>query len=151
MKNKEELARQYAEKKVRESPANLYKGYHLHRQMELTRFDGYDVEQAFGDGFDEAALMLSSLWKDGQGDDLPAYDREVVVLGERFPGIGEYMVAIGWRPDPDGYDTVGFTGGRVPHVSVTAYDRGGWCMPCVRYWLDIALPGRGQVSSEGKG
>lgn len=48
MERKEELGRQYAEAKVRKSPENLYKGYHLHRQMELTRFDGYDIQQAFG-------------------------------------------------------------------------------------------------------
>lgn len=52
---KEELSYQYAEKAVRENPGNKYKGYHLHRQMELTRFDGYDIQQAFEDGMDAAA------------------------------------------------------------------------------------------------
>lgn len=52
MRTKEELSQQYAEEKVRESPNNLYKGYHLHRQMELTHFDGYDIQQAFEDGMD---------------------------------------------------------------------------------------------------
>jgi GNAT superfamily N-acetyltransferase len=49
---KDELSRQYAEKKVRESPNNMYKNYHLHRQMECTHFDGYDIQQAYEDGYD---------------------------------------------------------------------------------------------------
>lgn len=64
---KEILSQQYAEKAVRESPNNLYKGYDLHRQMELTRFDGYDIQQAYEDGFDAsgdttAIVTIEGTW-----------------------------------------------------------------------------------------
>ena len=52
--NKEELARQYADKKTAESPLNAYNNYPLERQKELCTFDGYDIEQAFEDGYDAA-------------------------------------------------------------------------------------------------
>ena len=46
----EELARQYADQQVDESPENEYKQYSHTKQKELTRFDGYDIEQAYEDG-----------------------------------------------------------------------------------------------------
>ena len=51
---KEELAKQYADKKTAESPLNAYNNYPLERQKELCTFDGYDIEQAYEDGFDKA-------------------------------------------------------------------------------------------------
>ena len=117
---KEDLSKKYAEKVVRESPNNLYKGYHLHRQMELTRFDGYDIQQAFEDGFD-AGL---NEWKEAKGDNLPEYGREV----------------IGHRPDPKGWDGKSITSGKVVHHDVQTYGEGGWNQPNVIYWLDMELP-----------
>lgn len=55
--NKQELAKQYADKKTAESPLNAYNNYPLERQKELCTFDGYDIEQAFEDGFDKAVEL----------------------------------------------------------------------------------------------
>ena len=46
----EQLSKQYADKRVKDSPYNEYKGYSFTKQKELTRFDGYDIEQAYEDG-----------------------------------------------------------------------------------------------------
>jgi hypothetical protein len=46
----EDLAKEYSDKKVAESPNNEYKNYSQTKQKELTRFDGYDIEQAYEDG-----------------------------------------------------------------------------------------------------
>jgi len=50
--NKEELARIYAEKKVEERKE--YPLLDMRKRKELTSFDGYAIEQAFEDGFDNA-------------------------------------------------------------------------------------------------
>ena len=53
--NKEELAKQYAERKVEERKE--YPLYDLRKRKELTRFDGYDIEQAYEDGYDKAVEL----------------------------------------------------------------------------------------------
>lgn len=58
---KEELAKQYADKKTAESPLNAYNNYPLERQKELCTFDGYDIEQAYEDGYDKA-VELAREW-----------------------------------------------------------------------------------------
>jgi len=63
--NKEELSRQYADQKVEER--GEYTICDFHRRKSLTKFDGYDIEQAFEDGLIERDKHL---WKDAQGDDL---------------------------------------------------------------------------------
>lgn len=140
---KEELSTKYAEKAVRENPNNLYKGYHFHRQMELTRFDGYDIQQAWEDGYDAGLVE----WKKAQGEDLPEYGREVIVLvkyntrnnihNAEYP---TYRVHFGHRPDPKGWDGKSITSGEVVHHDVKTYDEGGWNQPNVIYWLDMKLP-----------
>lgn len=52
---RQELAKQYAEKKVDERKE--YPLYDLRKRKELTRFDGYDIEQAFEDGYDKAVEL----------------------------------------------------------------------------------------------
>jgi anaerobic ribonucleoside-triphosphate reductase len=47
---KEELAKQYADNKVEERKE--YPLYDLRKRKELTRFDGYDIEQAYEDGYE---------------------------------------------------------------------------------------------------
>lgn len=65
---KEELAQQYADQKV--LGKNEYPLYDLHKRKKLTRFDGFEIEQAFEDGFIKA-ISSSACLKDAQGDDLP--------------------------------------------------------------------------------
>ena len=58
---KEELAKQYADKKVDERKE--YTQYDLSKRKELTTFDGYDIEQAYEDGFDAGrADPVESIW-----------------------------------------------------------------------------------------
>lgn len=52
--SKEELSKQYADKKTYESQRNVYRHLPLDKQKELTCFDGYEIEVAYEDGFDKA-------------------------------------------------------------------------------------------------
>ena len=75
-------------------------------------------------------------WKDAQGEDLPEYDREVIVLIQDCPDDPEYMkVFYGYRPNPNGYEIV--NGKKFHHMT---YGKGGWCWGNVKYWLDLELP-----------
>lgn len=86
-------------------------------------------------------------WKDAQGDDLPEYDREVIVLikyntqrnihDEEYP---TYRVGFGHRPNPNGWDGKSVTTGKVEHYTPKLYDKGGWNIPNIVYWLDAELP-----------
>lgn len=87
MDRKEEVGRQYAEEKVRKSPENLYKGYHLHRQMELTRFDGYDIQQAFEDGFDAGNVESGNIWNKAETG-WPEKGRDIIIADKNRHVIG---------------------------------------------------------------
>lgn len=60
---KQELAKQYADKKLSENPRNVYKKLPLGMQKSLTNFDGYDIEQAFEDGYDKAVELAVGFLK----------------------------------------------------------------------------------------
>lgn len=76
------------------------------------------------------------LWKDAQGDNLPAYDREVVVLIQDCPDDDEHLrVAFGHRPNPNGWLTK-----EGERLYAMTYDKGGWNGKNIRYWLDVKLP-----------
>ena len=95
-------------------------------------------EEAFEDG---AKWKVENLWKPADGDDLPEYDREVVVFTQNFPNdAGIMSVAIGHRPNPDGWDGKSLTTGEVEHYIPKTYDKGGWNIPNVKWWLDCLLP-----------
>ena len=82
-----------------------------------------------------------NLWKPADGDDLPEYEREVVVFTQIFPDDTEMMrVAIGHRPNPNGWDGKSLSTGNVEHYTPKTYDKGGWNIPDVKYWLDVELP-----------
>jgi len=84
---------------------------------------------------------LKEAWKDAQGEDLPEYDREVVVFIQNFrDDAGMMSVAIGHRPNPKGWDGKSLSTGKVEHYTPMTYDNGGWNQPDVRWWLDIPLP-----------
>lgn len=75
-------------------------------------------------------------WKDARGDDLPVYDREVVVLIQDYPDDDEHLrVAYGHRPNPNGYVTKDDE-----RLYPMTYGIGGWNGKNVRYWLDVKLP-----------
>lgn len=77
-------------------------------------------------------------WKPAQGNDLPEYDREVVVL-RRYYGCG-WFVCFAHRPNPQGYFTEDKDTGDVMRVKPKTIGKGGWNYPDVEYWLDIETP-----------
>ena len=85
--------------------------------------------------------MMKNIWRPADGDDLPEIDREVVVFTQDFPNdAGIMAVAIGHRPNPEGWDGKSLSTGKVEHYMPQCYDKGGWNIPNVKYWLDTDLP-----------
>ena len=132
--NKEELSRQYADQKVEER--GEYTNCDFHRRKSLTKFDGYDIEQAFEDGLTERDKHL---WKDAQGDDLPEIDREVIALID-YAGNGYYKVVFAHRPDPERKVSTSLLTGKKSYIQAKTYDKGGWNQSHVKFWMDINLP-----------
>lgn len=88
-----------------------------------------------------ANWQKENLWNPADGDDLPEYEREVVVFTQNYPDdAGMMMVAIGHRPNPEGFDGKSLTTGEVEHYIPKTYDKGGWNIPNVVLWLDAKLP-----------
>lgn len=88
-----------------------------------------------------AKWQKEHLWKSADGDDLPEIDREVVVFTQNFPNdAGIMCVAIAHRPNPDGWDGKSLSTGKVEHYTPKTYDKGGWNIPNIVYWLDVKLP-----------
>ena len=86
-------------------------------------------------------LGRNNLWKPADGDDLPEIDREVVVFTQNFPDdAGIMKVAIAHRPNPNGWDGRNILTGEVNHYTPKTYDKGGWNIPDVKWWLDLDLP-----------
>ena len=93
---------------------------------------GLAVAMAYDKGVaDTKEQMMKNIWKDAQGDDLPEYEREVIVLCENG------YVAFGHRPNPDGWDGRNIGTNEVTHYTPKLYDKGGWNQPNVKWWLDI--------------
>jgi hypothetical protein len=121
-----------------------YANYGEAKMMELTRFDGYAMLDAIEFG---AQWQKENLWKPADGDDLPIFDREVIVLVKYSTQLNiydkeypTYRVEFGHRPNPDGWDGKSLTTGEVEHYTPKTYDKGGWNIPNVKYWLDCELP-----------
>ena len=96
------------------------------------------VRDAFTSG---AKWQKEHIWKDAQGDDLPIFDREVIVFTQPYPLEGtEYAVSFAPRPNPDGWDGKSLTSGKVEHYTPKTYDKGGWNQSDVKWWLDVELP-----------
>lgn len=91
-----------------------------------------------------AKWQKENLWKPADGDDLPEIDREVVAFQEAFPTDVDVpsllKVVIAHRPNPKGYDGKSVTTGKVEHYTPMTYDKGGWNIPDVKYWLDCSIP-----------
>ena len=86
-------------------------------------------------------LGRNNLWKPADGDYLPEIDREVVVFIQNFPeDAGIMKVAIAHRPNPNGWDGRSILTGEVDHYTPKTYDKGGWNIPDVKWWLDLDLP-----------
>ena len=79
----------------------------------------------------------SHAWKDAQGDNLPEIDREVIALVEECE---HYKVCFAHRP-AESYTDVSITNhSEMEEYYPERYDKGGWNIPDVKYWLDLELP-----------
>lgn len=87
-------------------------------------------EEAFEDG---AKWKVKNLWKPAYGDDLPIIDREVIAL------LDSGKVVFAHRP-PEYWDGKDIVTGKVTRYYPKTYDKGGWNIPNVKYWLDVELP-----------
>lgn len=76
---------------------------------------------------------LENLWHDAQGDFLPDIDREVIVLCKNG------KVCYGHRPK-EYWDGKNISTGEVTRHYPKRYDKGGWNIPDVKWWLDVDLP-----------
>ena len=81
----------------------------------------------------QRALLWNSPWKDAQGDDLPEIDREVIAL------LDNGKVVFAHRP-PEYWDGKDIVTGKVTRNYPKTYDKGGWNIPDVKWWLDCLLP-----------
>lgn len=105
-----------------------------------TKYGHNMVLKAFAVGWD---ACMDNILKDADGDDLPEYEREVIVLLDKWNGVdlAQYMrVGFAHRPDPKGWDGKSLTTGKVEHFDVKTYGKGGWNGPGIKYWLDLDLP-----------
>lgn len=81
-----------------------------------------------------AKWQKDSLWKPVDGDDLPEIDREVIAL------LNNGKVVFAHRPDPKGWDAKSIITEKVEHYTPKTYDKGGWNIPDVKWWLDCLMP-----------
>lgn len=68
-------------------------------------------------------------WYDAQGDNVPEYGREVIVIGR------DGKVFYGHRPNPK---EVTMIDGKPYHAKT--YDKNGWNWPDIALWLDVEIP-----------
>jgi len=68
-------------------------------------------------------------WYDAQGDNVPEYGKEVIVIGR------DGKVFYGHRPDPK---EVTMVEGKPYHAKT--YDKNGWNWPNIALWLDVEVP-----------
>ena len=73
-------------------------------------------------------------WHDAQGDDLPPIDKEVIVL------LDNGKVCFAHRP-VESYTGMSITNhSEMEEYYPEKYDKGGWNIPNVKCWLDVAIP-----------
>jgi hypothetical protein len=80
-----------------------------------------------------AEWQKENLWKPADGEDLPEINREVIAL------LGWGKVVFAHRP-PEYWDGKDIVTGKVTRHYPKTYDKGGWNIPDVKYWLDVELP-----------
>ena len=78
-------------------------------------------------------IYCATPWKPADGDDLPEFDREVVAI------LDNGKVVFAHRP-PEYWDGKNIDTGKVTRYYPKTYDKGGWNIPNVKYWLDCLMP-----------
>ena len=104
-------------------PANLTENYHM------TNRDRISDAVRLG-----AKWQKEHLWKPADGDDLPEIDREVIAL------LDNGKVVFAHRPNPEGWDAKSIITEKVERYIPETYDKGGWNIPDVKWWLDCSMP-----------
>lgn len=104
----------------------------LHRYDESIGLSADEFVERFKKAMGKPTAAL--LWHPADGDYLPEIDREVIVL------LTNDMVCFAHRPNPNGWDGKSTTTGEVKHYTPKTYDKGGWNIPDVKFWLDLGLP-----------
>ena len=90
-----------------------------------------------------AKWQKEHLWKPADGDDLPEIDKEVIVLTQKYPLKGfEYAVSFAHRPYKGKYIGKSLTTGNIETFENKTYDKGGWSIPDVKFWLDCEWPNK---------
>jgi hypothetical protein len=90
-------------------------------------FSQTDYRQGVIDG---AKWKVENLWKPADGDDLPEIDREVIAL------LDNGKVVFAHRPQ-EYWDGKNIVTGKVTRHYPKTYDKGGWNIPNVKWWLDV--------------
>ena len=121
-------------KKIEEAALKFSNDYALKQEKRRLRLCSFDLNAAFQKG---GEWRENNAWKDAQGDDLPLIDREVIALVSYGTS---YKVVYAHRPDPKPRLTKDIDTGGQHWLAAKTYDKGGWNMPDVAYWLDIKLP-----------
>ena len=86
-----------------------------------------------------AKWQKENLWKPADGDDLPEIDREVIVLVQDYPDDKVHLrVAFAHRPSKCAKFWNSLLG-EEQVVEIEGYDKGGWNIPNVKYWLDYNI------------
>ena len=78
-------------------------------------------------------LARQNLWHPADGDDLPEIDREVIVL------LSNNKVCFAHRPQ-EYWDGKNIATEEITRYYPKRYDKGGWNIPDVKWWLDLDLP-----------
>ena len=87
------------------------------------------IEAAFKAG---AKWQKGNLWKPADGDDLPEIDREVIAI------LDNGKIVFAHRP-PEFWDGKDIITGKVTRYYPKTYDKGGWNIPDVKWWLDCNM------------
>lgn len=79
-----------------------------------------------------AKWQAEHLWKHADGNDLPIIDREVIAL------LYNGKVVFAHRP-PEFWDGKDIVTGKVTRNYPKTYNKGGWNIPNVKWWLDCNM------------
>lgn len=112
----------------------------VEKLKEIDRAEEYAKQLAhlfLGNGLLLQTILLMAIdfgqqhpqWYDAQGDNVPEYGREVIVIGR------DGKIFFGHRPDPK---EVTMVEGK-PYYAKT-YDKNGWNWPDIALWLDVEVP-----------
>jgi hypothetical protein len=81
------------------------------------------------------------LWKPADGDDLPEIDKEVIVLTQPYPNDEHLRVVFAHRTNK--YTKVWNSDlGEEQVVEIERYNKGGWNIPDVKWWLNCGWPNK---------